>query len=179
MESQLQQRDSSEEREFQRRESRRLRMRERRQNETDEERLRRINANRESMRRRRQEETQEETRTDQNRMSMTLRRRNLSASEYESQLEANRSSMRKRRRQGTVHRVALTNTIPEPFFIGTCTTVCEFCSARYFEKEKPRQNLTPCCSSGKINLPLRREPPDFVYKYAPKVPGVSQKYTDL
>ena len=155
MESQEQQRDSSEERAFQRRESRRLRARERRLNESDEERIRRTNANRESMRRRRQQETQEET---------LLR------------TEQNRESMRLRLRRGTVLKVALTNAIPESLSIGTCTTVCEFCRARYFETEKPRQNLTPCCGSGKINLPLRREPPELLTALFTNIHPKSQEF---
>ena len=73
--------------------------------------------NRELKGRRRQEETQEETqeRNEQNRIEKRLRGRNLSASDYENELEAQRNRMSRRRRRGTVHKVALTNTIPELF----------------------------------------------------------------
>ena len=91
------------------------------------------------------------------------RRRRLEETQEETQVktEQNRASMRLRRRKDTVLKVALTNAIPELLSIGTCTTVYEFCRARYFEREKPRQNLTPCCVSGKINSALRRKPPEL------------------
>ena len=156
-------RSASEEREYERREQRRIRMRERRANESAEERSRRTIANRESMRRRREQETDEkrDDRHTQNRTSMNLSRRNYSISEYERQLEANRISMRRRRRASQL-KIGLSNEIPELFSIGPCSNVCDYCNAKYFEKEKPPQTLTPCCSSGKISLPINREPPELI-----------------
>ena len=159
MELQLEERDSSQERSFKRREKRRLAMIKRRENESKEEKLKRKNENRESMRRRRGNKNKDQM---QNHRLDGLRRKDPSVSEVESELEVERDIVNRGRRGGRVYKIGLTNAIPRQFYIGTCTTICEFCSARYFETEKPRRNLTPCCSSGKINLELRREPPELL-----------------